>query len=266
MRSKKLVAAVSGTALLGVVSLGGFAAADTAGPGSRSALPAGVVAKTGTSADASAVAAPDAAAQARPDQARQLAELEDRVDRGVPGASPELTARLKHALAAVENTTALERNTAARQARASRAAGTDAAELPGLRALDAVTETPPLPDLDLGKLLDAVKSGDLGKIVGSLTDLLGKLVSSLTGLLSGIVSGGGDAAKPALPDLAEPDVPTVELPKLPDLPPLPKLPELPAIPGVPDVSSLIHMPAVPQYPAMPVMPAMPQFPRVAERG
>ncbi|MBB1255412.1 hypothetical protein H3146_18920 [Streptomyces sp. OF3] len=75
---------------------------------------------------------------------------------------------------------------------------------------------------DLGALLEALLSLDLGKILETVTKLLSGLLESITGLLPEL---------PEIPGL--PDLP--EIPGLPDLPEIPEIPELPEIPDVPDI-------------------------------
>lgn len=159
MRSNKLVAITVGTALLGATGLVGVAAGATrAAPGTRP-VPAPATETIAAASVGSASAAPDAAgaevpgaeavgaaahgASRTPESA--LAEVRVLIRDGVPGASPELDARLKEALRTADQAvTTLRAHTSAREmtrswVHAMRPGNVpESVELPGVSALEKV--------------------------------------------------------------------------------------------------------------------------------
>lgn len=218
MRSRTVTTITVGTALLGATGLVGVAATATqAAPGTRP-VPSPVTDTVGAASLESAPVAADpvgadaADAQRTPESA--LAQLRGLIRNGVPGASPELDARLTQALRTADQAvTTLQAHTSARELTRSWVHATrpgtvpESVELPGASALDKVygsipvvpagapaaesatpraadTETAETPDL--GTLLGAVTALDLAGTLDALTDLLDGVLSTLTSTVFGI--------------------------------------------------------------------------------
>lgn len=270
VRSKKLVAVLMGTALLGVTSLGGVAAAEAADAAKPAVPPVGSAAPAthhDQRGQADAAPAADAAgADAR--TARALTEMRALIENGVPGADPVLDARLRQALVTADRALTSVRGHATAQRYTHSwtlavkpalpfgvAAG--AADAPEA-APQATVDVPPLPDLGLDALLEAVKSLDLGKVLESLTKLLDGVLSTLTGTVSGItqsLSGITAGADVQVPDVPEIQIPEIQIPPMPEI----KLPEIPEF-KFPDIKMpVFQMPGMPKI-SIPQMPAFRELP------
>ncbi|WTW96900.1 hypothetical protein OG216_27635 [Streptomycetaceae bacterium NBC_01309] len=258
MRTKKLVAVLMGTALMGATGLGGLATAEAA-EAARPIPRHDPVAPT-AEYPADAPAAADAGADAR--AARALGELRSLIRDGVPGADPKLDARLKHAMVTAEKALASVRTHSTAQkythswtlaVRPAFPWSTNGGTAPA--APEARADVPPLPDLGLDALLEAVKSLDLGAVLESLTTLLDGVLSSLTSTVSGITGSlsGITAGAVTLPDMPEVQIPNVQVPdiQLPDIQ-IPPMPEF----TFPDITMpTFQMPGF-QMPAMPKKSAL----------
>lgn len=221
MRTKKLVAVLMGTALMGATGLGGLATAEAA----EAARPIPRLDPVAPAAEypANAPAAADAGAEAR--AARALGELRSLIRDGVPGADPKLNARLKHAMVTAEKALASVRAHSTAQTytqswtlavRPAFPWSTNGGAVPA--APEARADVPPLPDLGLDALLEAVKSLDLGAVLESLTTLLDGVLSSLTNTVSGITGSlsGITAGAGTLPDMPEVQIPDIQIPPMPE--------------------------------------------------
>ncbi|WP_436773250.1 hypothetical protein [Yinghuangia sp. YIM S09857] len=249
MRSKKFVSVVMGTALLGAASLGGVAAAEAADAAKRAAPPAGSAAEAQSAADVES-AVPARHPGQREDRAdsvaedngggdergRALGELRSLIADGVPGADPQLDARLKRALVTAENAVAsVQAHSSAQKYTHSwtRAVWPAFPWSTGDSAPEARVEVPPPPDIDLDALLEAAKSLDVGKVLEALTQLLDGVmasttttVSGITDSLSGITADAGTLPDtPEVPDVQVPEiqVPEIAVPEI-AIPPMPELP------------------------------------------
>ncbi|NUU23880.1 MAG: hypothetical protein HOV68_20620 [Streptomycetaceae bacterium] len=217
MRSNKLVAVAMGTVLLGVTAASGAAAAHIA---ETTPIPAAGAEE----------AAPPAVPAADPADARTraMAEVRTLIEKGVPGASPELDTRLKGALRTAER--AVE---SARTARQHTSAGqAHSLAYPHVWPFAARADVPPPPEIKLDALLEAVKSLDIGKVLDALNEVLNNVLSAVTDA----IGSAGDTAAGAKPEIPDVQVPDIQMPEIPQIQ-IPDIPE-PEIPQLPDLSKL----------------------------